>query len=246
MDKSMKINCLIADDEPLARLVIERYIALMPHLHLIKSCQNAFEVLEILRVQKIDIVFLDIKMPEFTGLQLLKTLETKPAVILTTAFSEFAVDAFELGVVDYLMKPIAFERFVKAINRAINDPTLTQSLPTNNASNSETQTDKHTDFLFFKADKTFHKVLLNDIICIEAYGNFIKVKTSKNTLVVADKISTVEQQLDNQLFMRVHKSYIVAINHIESVTGNTIHTIEGSVPIGESYRTFFFEWLSKR
>jgi DNA-binding LytR/AlgR family response regulator len=239
MDKSLKINCLIADDEPLARLVLERYVALIPHLQLVKSCQNAFEVLEILRGSvKIDILFLDIKMPELTGLQLLKTMEHKPKVILTTAYSEFALDAFELGVVDYVMKPIAFERFVKAVNRA------TGEMPTNTI--NEISPEKNDNFIFFKADKTFHKVLLNEIICIEAYGNFIKVKTIKNTLTVADKISNIEQQLDNQLFMRVHKSYIISTQHIESVTGNTIHTPEGTVPIGENYRHLFFEWLGKK
>jgi DNA-binding LytR/AlgR family response regulator len=246
MDNTLKINCLIADDEPLARLVLERHIALMPHLNLVKSCQNAFEVLEILRGPKIDILFLDIKMPELTGLQLLKTMEIKPKIILTTAYSEFALDAFELGVSDYLMKPIAFERFVKAVNRVLNDmPLSTPSMGTQ-PTISDNLADKNNDFMFFKADKTFHKVLFSDIIGVEAYGNFVKIRTSKNTLVVADKISNIEQKLDNQLFMRVHKSHIVATNHIQGITGNLIHTPQGNIPIGESYRNTFFEWLNKK
>jgi DNA-binding LytR/AlgR family response regulator len=235
MDKTLKINCLIADDEPLARVVIEQYITLLPHLNLVKSCQNAFEVLEILRSQKIDLLFLDIKMPELTGLQLIKTMDIKPKVILTTAFSEFALDAFDLGVADYLMKPIGFERFVKAVNRVLGEVNAT-----------DIQAEKIPDFIFFKADKTFHKVMLDDIIYIEAYGNFIKVKTAKNLLIVADKISNIEQQLNIQQFMRVQKSYIIGVKHIQEVTGHTIHTLHGEVPVGENYRLKFFEWLGKR
>jgi DNA-binding LytR/AlgR family response regulator len=245
MDTTLEINCLIADDEPLARLVLERHIALMPHLHLIKSCKNAFEVLEILRGPRIDVLFLDIKMPELTGLQLLKTMDIKPKIILTTAYSEFALDAFELGVSDYLMKPIAFERFVKAVNRVLNDTPLSVNSTAMNPIISENLAKKNSDFIFLKADKTFHKVLFNEIVTIEAYGNFIKVRTLKTTLVVANKISSIEQEIDNQQFMRVHKSHIVGINHIQGITGNLIHTPQGDVPIGESYRNIFFEWLNK-
>jgi DNA-binding LytR/AlgR family response regulator len=241
MDNTLKINCLIADDEPLARLVLEQYIALLPHLHLVKSCQNALEVLAILGTQKIDILFLDIKMPELTGLQLMKTMETKPKVILTTAYSEFALDAFDLGVTDYLMKPIAFDRFLKAVNRATEDNSLNQSTHATPPINTP---EKPADFIFLKADKTFHKVMLEDIIRIEAYGNFIKVFTTNQTLLVADKISNIEQQIENQGFMRVHKSHIIGISHIKSVSGNTINTNQGDVPIGENYRPVFFQWLN--
>jgi two-component system, LytTR family, response regulator len=238
MDKPVKINCIIADDEPLARVVLEKYVALIPHLHLVKSCQNAFEVLETIREhEKIDILFLDIKMPELTGLQLIGSLEHKPKVIMTTAYSEFAIDAYDLGVEDYLMKPIAFDRFVKAVNRVTE---VSKSDVVNDVT-----TDKTENFIFFKSDRTFHKVFLKDIIYIEAYGNFIKVKTLKNTLIVADKISGIEQKLDSSKFMRVHKSYIVATQHIEKITGNTIYTTDGTVQIGESYRGLFLDWVGK-
>jgi DNA-binding LytR/AlgR family response regulator len=230
------INCLIADDEPLARLVLEQFVALETRLTLLKSCKNAFEVLEQIQHQKVDLIFLDIKMPDLDGLQLIRTLNTKPKIILTTAFSQFAVDAFDLGVTDYLMKPIGFERFVKAVNKVLGE------FPNEK---KDTEIANTEDFIYFKADRTFYKILLKDIIRIEAYGNFIKVFTVNQMLVVADKISNLESQLDKHTFLRIHKSHIVAAKYIKEVKANELIIGHETINIGNSYKALFLDWFEK-
>jgi two-component system, LytTR family, response regulator len=199
MDKSVKkYACLVADDEPQARSIIEAYIQELPYLECVGTCKNAFEVLTMLQNTPIDIVFLDIKMPALTGLELVKTLEKRPKIIFTTAYSEYAVDAFDLGVADYLMKPVSFERFLKAVNRCL-APSSTPSVSAPISKDFEPiltpALRKEDDFIFLKTDRTFIKVLLNDIHFVEAYGNYVKVHLTDKTYVVSDKISTIGEHL---------------------------------------------------
>ena len=241
MDKSLKkYNCLIADDEPQARNIIADYVSEIPYLTCVGTCKNAFEVLAALQNIAVDILFIDIQMPNLTGLQLVKSLENRPKIIFTTAYSEYAVDAFDLGVADYLMKPISFERFLKAINRCLNESAPSLSPPP-----SSPKLKKEDDFLFFKTDRTFQKVFLNDIFFIEAYGNYAKIHLRDNVLLVSDKISTISEQLSATDFLRIHKSYIVAWSKIEKVENQQVKVQKASIPIGETYKKTFFEKINK-
>lgn len=232
---------LIVDDEPLARQVLERYIATRPDLHLVGSCANAYEALAQMREEPVDILLCDIKMPEVDGFALIRSLSPempapayryhRPKLILTTAYPEYALESYDIGVVDYLMKPIALDRFLKALERAINPSTGPTAAPPEKIP---------LEYLFFRVDKTFRKVFVQDIEYIEAYGNYVKVYTETETLLVPGKISALQSTLDAERFIRVHKSYVVALAKIRLVDGNQIHIGRAIVPVGESYRAAFF------
>jgi two-component system, LytTR family, response regulator len=246
MDKSLKkYTCLVADDEPQARSIIEAYIKELFYLECVASCKNAFEVLAALQNTPIDILFLDIKMPNLTGLELVKTLEKRPKIIFTTAYSEYAVDAFELGVTDYLMKPVSFERFLKAVNRCLSSP-KDPSVSTVSEPVLTPQLKREEDFIFLKTDRTFMKFLLNDIHFIEAYGNYVKVHLSDKTWVVSDKISTICEHLNANEFVRIHKSFIVSLSKIEQLENNLITIKKTQIAVSEMYRKAFFETFKKR
>jgi two-component system, LytTR family, response regulator len=245
MDKSVKkYACLVADDEPQARSIIEAYIQELPYLECVATCKNAFEVLTALQNTPIDIVFLDIKMPNLTGLELVKTLEKRPKIIFTTAYSEYAVDAFELGVADYLMKPVSFERFLKAVNRCLSSP-KDPSVSTASEPVLTPQLRKEDDFIFLKTDRTFMKILLNDIHFVEAYGNYVKVHLTDKTWVISDKISTICEHLNPDEFVRVHKSFIVSLSKIEQLENNLITIKKTQIAVSDMYRKGFFEAFKK-
>lgn len=243
MDKPIKkYTCLVADDEPKARSIIEAYIQELPYLTCVATCKNAFEVLTTLQDTTVDILFLDIKMPNLTGLNMLKTLEKRPKVIFITAYSEFAVEAFDLGVVDYLMKPIPFERFLKAVNRCMDAP----STPSVSEPFLTPQLRKDEDFIFLKTDRTFIKVLLHDICYVEAYGNYVKVHLTDKTWVVSEKISTICDNLNAAEFIRVHKSYIVSLSKIEQLENNMISIKKAHIAVSDTYRKAFLEAFKER
>ena len=243
MDKPLKkYKCLVADDEPQARNIIEAYIGELPYLTCVGTCKNAFEVLTTLQNTQVDILFMDIQMPNLTGLQVVKSLENRPKIIFTTAYSEHAVEAFDLGVADYLMKPISFERFLKAINRCLadgNTPSVSEQISTSKLNYEE-------DFLFFKTDRTFQKVQMQHILFVEAYGNYAKIHLTDKILLVSEKISTIAEQLNISDFMRVHKSFIIAWSKIEKVENHQITIHQTNIAIGETYRKDFFESFETR
>ena len=192
----MKLHCLVVDDEPIAQQILGNYITQIEALHLVGKCSNAFEALHVLYREKIDILFLDIKMPSLSGLDMLKTLQNPPKVILTTAFSEFGVESYEYGVSDYLLKPIAFERFLKAVNKILMPKNIDfpiekvqEILPTEN------------EFIFFKADKKIHKFYFKEILFFEGSGNYVKIHTENAPpLLVLEKLSDSEEKLpSNQI-----------------------------------------------
>lgn len=228
----MKLHCLVVDDEPIAQQIMEKYISQIEILHLAGKCSNAFEALNVLHREKIDILFLDINMPTLSGLDMLKTLQHPPKVILTTAFSEFGVASYEYGITDYLLKPIAFERFLNAINKIL--------IPKNVEIPFEKEQKKATlenDFMFFKADKKIHKFYFNNILFIEGCGNYIKIHTDDTTpLMVLEKLSDLEEKLPPNQFIRVHKSYIVNLIQIEQMEGNMMQIKEKVVPVSASYK----------
>jgi DNA-binding LytR/AlgR family response regulator len=228
----MKYQCLIVDDEPVAQQILEKYINQIEALHLIAKCSNAFEAMNILHQEKVDILFLDIKMPSLSGLEMLKTIQNQPKVILTTAFSEFAVESYEYGVTDYLLKPIAFERFLKTVNKIL----LPQNIDFNNSKAEEKLTLQPT-FIFFKADKKIFKYYLVDILFFEGNGNYIKVHTQNDKpLMVLDKLTDLLEKLPPRQFLRVHKSFIINISHIIKIEGNFLFIRDKEIPISNTFR----------
>ena len=227
----IKLTCIVADDEPIARQILENYISEIPDLEIVASCKNAFEVLDVLQKQTIDILFLDINMPKLSGLSLLKTLQQKPSVIITTAYPEYAVEGFELSVTDYLLKPFSLERFLQAVlkvkqkSNPIIDPTPRPTTPI-----KETP-----ETIFVKSDKKIIKLHFNDINYIEAYGNYIKIHT--DTMILTPQ--TLSDFLDKSpaYFIRVHKSFSINFNHLNFIDGNRIVLNNTTkIPIGKSYK----------
>jgi DNA-binding LytR/AlgR family response regulator len=237
----MKLNCLIIDDEPLAQQILEKYISQIEALHLGNKASNAFEALNILHKEQIDIIFLDIKMPSLSGLDFLKTLKNPPKVILTTAFSEFGVESYEYGVVDYLLKPIPFDRFLKAINKIL----MPQNLDFPLEKNQEKLTTEN-GFIFFKANKKIHKFYFKDILFVEGSGNYVKIHTENSLpLMVLEKLSELDEKLSKNQFIRVHKSFIVNISHIQQIEGNTLKIKDKTVSVSQSYKQNLDEILNK-
>ena len=222
------LQCIIADDEPIARQILESYIKEIPNLDLLASCKNAFEVMDILQTKTVDLLFLDINMPKLSGLSLLKTLQQKPEVIITTAYSEYAIEGFELSVTDYLLKPFSFERFLQAILK----------VQQKNKSNQNTvivQNETASNFIFVKSDKKIIKINLEDISHIEAYGNYVKIYTDK-MILTSQTLSDFLDKLSDD-FLRIHKSFIINFNHLKLIDGNQIILQnEAKLPIGKSYR----------
>lgn len=229
----MPLSCLIVDDEPLAQRVLERYVGMVEALHLVQTCSNAFEAMNALHRHPVDVIFLDIQMPELTGMAFLKTLTNPPAVVLTTAYTEFALEGYEHGVADYLLKPISFDRFLKAVNRvmALRSPSTVVVAPPAAAPAPEA------DFLFLKADKKIHKRWFRDIALLEAAGNYVKIHDTAHPLLLASEtLTALEERLPAGQFLRVHKSFIVSVQHITAVAGSDIHLGKWVAPIGVSYR----------
>ncbi len=228
----MKIRCIIIDDEPLAHGVLEKYISKISSLELVYNCYNAEEAISFMLNNKVELLFLDIKMPGLTGLQFLDTLTDLPNVIITSAYSEFALAGYDYSVVDYILKPISFERFLKAVNKL-------KIVPNNNSEIIGTSK----DFITFRADKKIHKMNYDKLLFIKGYGNFVKVFNQGNTLVVAEKLSELEVKLPQNKFARVHKSYIVALDKIDEIDGNRVVILKDKIPIGQTYKSNLIKML---
>jgi DNA-binding LytR/AlgR family response regulator len=228
----MKFNCLIVDDEPIAQQILEKYILQIEALQLVGKANNAFEALNILHQEKIDILFLDIQMPSLSGLEMLKTLQNPPKAILTTAFSEFGVESYDYGITDYLLKPIPFNRFLKAVNKIL--------MPKNPEFPEKQSDEKQVSiptFIFFKADKKIHKYYFADILFIEGSGNYVKIHSAaERPLVILDKLTELQEKLPTNQFIRVHKSFIINILHIQKIEGNMINIKDKVIPISATFR----------
>ena len=230
MLKTKTIRCLVADDEPPAREILRRYIDDMPGLHLIKECSNAMQVLSFLQEEEIDIIFLDINMPQLKGNELLKILKNPPKRILTTAYVEYALEGYELDVVDYLLKPIQFERFVKAVHKAVqlNGNSFNQPIVQNDA--------KQELFVYFRADRKMVKVMLDSILYIESMKDYVKIVTSEGILITKQSMTSVEAMLPENDFIRTHRSFIVSLPKIKSFTHELIEIEKTQIPIGKLFR----------
>ncbi len=220
------INCIIVDDEPLSRRVIEKYLKDLPHLNLLASCSHAFEAMEILQKEHVDLMFLDINMPKLSGINFAKTLSNPPLIVFTTAYPEYAVEGFELEAVDYLLKPFSQERFLKAVNKVSKQLANIETLKRPN----------ETSFLIVKADKKLYKLNFDDILYLQAYGDYVKIFTSKKTLLTKERLSNLEASLPKNLFHKIHRSYIISLNAISFLEGNQVKINETLLPISNSNR----------
>lgn len=223
------ITYIIVDDETASHDVIKDYANNLSFLSHQKSCYNAFEAIEYLNTNSVDLIFLDINMPKLTGLDFLKTLSNPPKVIITSAYKEFALEGYELNIDDYLLKPFNFSRFVKAINKIQeSSPSEPKTLKVSEASNDAK--------IFVKEDKKYHQIKLRDILFIEAYGNYVKLHLIDKIIISHQTLISFSQNLPQDQFIRVHKSFIVSINKIELIEGNRIHILDHKIPIGKLYK----------
>jgi len=224
------LKYIIIDDEPLAHEIIEEFCSMLPHIQLEKNCYNAMEAMQFLNENTVDFMFLDINMPKLRGLDFLKTLSKPPKTIITTAYKEHALEGFELNVVDYILKPFSFDRLVKAVNK-VSDTQTTKTII------KEVSNETSATRFFVKGDKKHHQIDLNDLLYIEAYGNYTKLFLKDEMIVSHEKISHYESILNDGKFLRVHKSFIVTIDKIKFIEGNRILINEHKIPIGHTYKS---------
>jgi len=221
-----KVNCMIVEDEPVSQDLLRKYIDNLPQLTLVSVCSNAIEAGEELRKTKVELMFLDINMPKLSGSDFYASLVNPPPVIFTTAYPEFAVNGFELSAIDYLVKPFPFERFAKAVGKFLDQ----RKAPT---------------YIVLQADKKTYKVDLNEIESIEAMGDYVKVKTPSQLLIVHQTLQNLSEQLPAESFRRIHKSFIISISKLQYVEGNMAVIAGQKIPIGQTYRAEFLESLSR-
>jgi DNA-binding LytR/AlgR family response regulator len=234
------IRCLVVDDEPLALNILEDYISKMPFLQLIKATTNPIEALTLVQQGDIDLVFLDVQMPELTGIQFLRIANGKAKVILTTAYPQYALEGYELDVVDYLLKPIAFDRFFKSAQKAqgIIQPAAAKPVALAEPAQKD---DFSNDFIFVKTEHKIQKVYLHDILFIEGLKDYISIFTPAERIITLQNMKKMEDALPEKHFIRVHKSYIVSINKIDSIERSRIFIGDKIIPVGDTYREDFFK-----
>ena len=239
------INVIIVDDEPLAQDVLETYIEKIPELNLVQKCNNALEANEALKANDIDLMFLDIQMPQLTGVDFLKTLSKPPLVVFTTAYPNYAIEGFELNALDYLLKPISLERFMKAVNKAMEQIDLHRK----DAPSHSPGEDDETDFFFVKADKKLVKVNFPEIVYIEGLKDYVIIRMENSRVITLQTMKSLEEKLPTALFKRIHRSYIVNINKIEAIVGNMVEVMEKNqakhLPIGKNYRDELLELINR-
>ena len=224
------IKYLIIDDEHIAHDIIKGYCDMLPNLVLQKNCYDALEALQFLNEQPVDLIFLDLNMPKLKGFDFLRTLASPPKVIVTTAYQEFALEGYELNIADYLLKPFSFERFLKAVNKAVSTPGKVS------VSSVEEKRPTAVNRIFLRGDKKYTQLVIDDILYIEASGNYTKVITKNETLVTREKISNMLTLLPSDEFLQVHKSFAIAIKYIHSIEGNRISIGDHTIPIGKMFR----------
>jgi two-component system LytT family response regulator len=229
MPENATIRCLIVEDEPLAREIIRRYIQQLPTLELVGECANAIQAFAFLQQNAVDLMFLDIRMPQLNGNDFLKALQNPPKVIFTTAYSDYALESYEFDAVDYLMKPITFERFLKGVNKACG-PGIIKTAP-----RPAQEEKKSESFVYFRADRKMIKIMLQDILYVESMKDYVKIFTCSATIISRQSISSVEAMLPEKEFIRTHRSFIVSIRKIRSFTQELIEIEKTEIPIGKIY-----------
>jgi len=242
----MKYTCLIVEDELPAQRVLQTYISNVQSLELIQSCNNALDALEVLKKNEIDILFLDIQLPKLTGINFLKSIPEPPETIFTTAYSDYAVEGFELNAVDYLLKPFSFERFLKGVNKAIDRLEAKPRIGNNSSQIDEGRNESGSDFVFFKADKKIFRISLDDLLYIEGLKDYVKVVTPRDTTLVLQTMKHWENILPSDTFKRCHKSYIVNLGRVDHITRNSIIIGDKELPIGRHYRDNLLKEIERR
>lgn len=233
----MMINCIIVDDEPLAIELLEEYVAKIPYLKLMASFENSFKALNFLKENKVELILLDIHMPDFSGIDLFRSLQNPPKVILTTAYAKYAVQGFELNAVDYLLKPISFNRLLRATDKSYD---LMQIMQKGRPTNVERDHKQVEDYIFVKSTHNIIKVNLSDIEYVEGYKDYLKLHTGEQHPILTIKsLKALESVLPPDTFVRIHKSYIVSINKIKSYRKGKVRVKDKYLPIGDSYRSIF-------
>ncbi len=249
----MILKCIAVDDEPLALDIIEDYVSKVPFLQLVKRTENAIEALQLVQAGGIDLVFLDIQMPELTGIQFLKIASGKANYILTTAYSQYALESYDLNVSDYLLKPIAFDRFYKAVEKvhnlvqksAISEAPQHETPPIQSLVNIST-VQQAQDFIFVKTENKIQKIELDDILYIEGLKDYISIFTKTERVITLQNMKKMEETLPKGEFIRVHKSYIISIDKIESIERSRITIAKKIIPIGDTYRDEFFKLIDRK
>jgi two-component system, LytTR family, response regulator len=237
----LKLNCVIIEDEPLARNLLVDYVKKVPSLNLIEAFSNPLLAMETLRSAAIDVLFLDVQMPEITGISLLKILKKRPLVVLTTAYSQYALEGYELDVADYLLKPITFERFLKSVDKITQrlesipsaQPSVVESLPNTSA------------FIFVKDGTKLVKVKLDEILYIEGLKDYVTIHTSSQKIITLQRLKALEEQLPSNKFIRIHNSYIVSLDAIDVIQKNEVQIKGVSLPVGDTYRKSFKEFIDR-
>lgn len=234
----MKIKCLLVDDEPLAIKLLENHISKIASFEVVATCNNAMKALEILNSQTIDLLFLDIKMPSISGIDFLKSLRNPPKTIFTTAYREYALESYDLDVADYLLKPITFDRFFRAVERYFRE---VKPVPISISNN--TKETKST--IQIKSGTKYHKLSIANIVYIESLKDYVKIHTSTKSIMSKQKISTLEEKLAPHAFMRVHRSYLVNTNKVTAFTTHEIELNTIEIPIGASYKEYVLTILKQ-
>jgi len=236
----LKLNCVIIEDEPLARNLMTEYVRKVPELNLLNAFSNPLEALEALRTLSVDLLFLDVQMPEITGISLLKVLKKRPLVVLTTAYSEYALEGYELDVADYLLKPITFERFLKSVDKIMQRLEAEPKHVITTTENSPSPT-----FVFVKDGTKLVKIQLDEILYVEGLKDYVTIYTTHQKITTLQRMKALEEQLPADKFIRIHNSYIVALNAIEVVQKNEVEIKGATLPIGDTFKKSFKEFIEK-
>lgn len=233
------MKCITIDDEPLAHKIIKNYCDNLSFLTIEKECHSAFEAINYLHENKVDLIFLDINMPKLKGLDFLRTLKNPPLVIVTTAYQEYAMEGYELNVIDYLLKPFSFERFLKAVQK-VQDQKKLLDLSEKGSSKPQiiqaTAQETNVERIFIKGDKKIHQIQLNDVLYLESLGSYVKIHLENETITTLDRLANFEKSLPKNQFLRIHKSFIIAIKKIQTIEGNRLKISQTTIPIGNVYK----------
>ena len=229
-------SCIIIDDEEIGRDLLENFIGRIPHLELLGKFSNPLEALSGIRVESVDLIFLDIQMPEMTGIEFLKTLSSAPAIIFTTAYDRYALAGYELSVIDYLLKPFSFTRFLQAVNKATELIDLRHKAKKETLQKTPTNNQSPLEFLLINADHKLHRLYLKHILYIQSMKEYVTYFTDQGKIMALGSLKSLEEKLPSTDFMRIHKSYIVAKNRVKNLQGNQLDIGDSILPIGGTYR----------
>jgi DNA-binding LytR/AlgR family response regulator len=238
----MKTKCLVVDDEPLAIQLMESHILKLENLELVAKCSNAMEAFKVIREKRVDLIFMDIEMPQITGIDFLKTLKNPPKVIITTAYRQYALEGYELDVVDFLLKPISFERFLKAVTKYYH--TKPEELSVNNNNNHATDQKSDNSYIDVRENKKVLRIYLREIRFIEGLNEYIGIHTDDKRIVTKCSLAKIENSLPPDRFLRIHKSFIVAIDRIHSFSASSLEVDKKELPIGRSYKNLVMKILN--